>query len=186
MGGDSRREYLATIRQRYSEASKEAKGLILQEFCAVCDYHRKHAIRLLKQHRVRPRGRPGRNPVCHSPELLTALKRIWLVTDQMCSKRLVAAIPFWLPFYEKAYPKLELLLKYAEFFRISLYELTGIERLKGIEQKMAAAPLPTDEERRILEAYKKLDPDGPVRQAIDILLSKVNQKKNDNQSSDSD
>ena len=35
-----------------------------------------------------------------------ALKRIWLVSDQMCSKRLVAAIPLWLPFYEKAYEKL--------------------------------------------------------------------------------
>ena len=106
MGGDSRREYLATIRQRYSEASKEEKGLILQEFCAVCGYHRKHAIRLLNRRRKRPRGRPGRRPVYHSPELLTALKRIWLVTDQMCSKRLVAAIPLWLPFYEKAYEKL--------------------------------------------------------------------------------
>jgi len=38
--------------------------------------------------------------------LLTALKRIWLATDQMCSKKLVAAIPLWLPFYERAYEKL--------------------------------------------------------------------------------
>jgi len=106
MGGNSRQEYLAAIRQRYSEASKEEKELILQEFCAVCGYHRKHAIRLLNRRRKRPRGRPGRRPVYHSPELLTALKRIWLVTDQMCSKRLVAAIPLWLPFYERAYEKL--------------------------------------------------------------------------------
>jgi hypothetical protein len=38
--------------------------------------------------------------------LLTALKRIWLATDQMCSKKLVAAIPLWLPFYERAYETL--------------------------------------------------------------------------------
>ena len=30
-----------------------------------------------------------------------ALKRIWLASDQMCSKKLVAAIPLWLPFYDK-------------------------------------------------------------------------------------
>ncbi len=106
MGGNSRREYRATIQQRYCEASKKEKGLILQEFCAVCGYHRKHAIRLLNRRRKRPRGCPGRRPVYHSSELLIALKRIWLVTDQICSKRLVAAIPLWLPFYEKAYEKL--------------------------------------------------------------------------------
>ena len=106
MGGDSKREYLAAIRQRYLQASREEKGLILQEFCAVCGYHRKHAIRLLNRRRKRPRGRPGRRPVYHSPELLMALKRIWLATDQMCSKKLVAAIPLWLPFYERVYEKL--------------------------------------------------------------------------------
>ena len=88
MSGDSKREYLAAIRQRYSEASREEKGLILQEFCAVCSYHRKHAIRLLNRRRKRPRGCPGRRPVYHSPERLTVLKRIWLATDQMCSKKL--------------------------------------------------------------------------------------------------
>ena len=31
----------------------------------------------------------------------------------------------------KAYPKLKLLIKYAKFFRVSLYELTGIAELKG-------------------------------------------------------
>ena len=61
MGGDSRREYLRAIRQRYSEASKEEKGLILQEFCEVCKYHRKHAIRLLNQRKRGPTKRPGRS-----------------------------------------------------------------------------------------------------------------------------
>jgi hypothetical protein len=36
MGGKSRREYLIAIQPRYLEASKEEKGLILQEFCEVC------------------------------------------------------------------------------------------------------------------------------------------------------
>jgi hypothetical protein len=101
MGGESRREYLKAIRQRYVAASREEKGVILREFCAICNYHRKHAIRLLNQRRRDPRRKPGRKPVYHSTELLRALKRIWLSTDQMCSKKLVAAIPLWLPFYER-------------------------------------------------------------------------------------
>ena len=106
MGGDSRREYLRAIRQRYSEATKGDKGLILQEFCEVCKYHRKHAIRLLNQRKKGPTKRPGRRPIYRSAEFMKALGRIWLATDQMCSKKLVVAIPLWLPFYEGAYEKL--------------------------------------------------------------------------------
>ncbi len=106
MGGDSRREYLIAIRQRYLVASKEEKGLILQEFCEVCKYHRKHAIRALNQRKRGSTKRAGRKPIYHSPELLRALKRIWLATDQICSKKLVATIPLWLPFYGGTYGKL--------------------------------------------------------------------------------
>ncbi|MDH3892901.1 MAG: transposase family protein [candidate division Zixibacteria bacterium] len=106
MGGDSKQDYLDAILPRYLEASKQEKGIILREFCAVCDYHRKHAIRLLNHRKREPTKRPGRKALYHSPEFLRALKRIWLATDQMCSKKLVAAIPLWLPFYEGSYGKL--------------------------------------------------------------------------------
>ena len=106
MGGNSRREYLRAIRQRYGEALREEKGVILREFCAVCSYHRKHAIRLLNGRRSVAKRKPGRSPVYQSTELLKALKRIWLTTDQICSKKLVAAIPLWLPFYEETYERL--------------------------------------------------------------------------------
>jgi len=36
-------------------------------------------------------------------ELLAALKRIWFASDQMCSKKLVAVLPLWLPFYAGAH-----------------------------------------------------------------------------------
>jgi hypothetical protein len=103
MGEESRREYLAAIGLRYHEASKQEKTVILNEFCAVCGYHRKHALRLLNQREKKPGKRPGRKPRYNAPELITALKRLWLATDQMCSKKLVAAIPLWLPFYEGHY-----------------------------------------------------------------------------------
>jgi hypothetical protein len=106
MGKNERHAYLEAVIERYLKASKKAKTAILDEFCQVCNYNRKYAIRLLNRQRKRPKRRPGRKPVYRSTEFLKALKRIWLVSDQMCSKRLVAAIPLWLPFYEHAYEKL--------------------------------------------------------------------------------
>ena len=107
MGKNERQAYLKAIRSRYRRARKKAKVTILDEFCSVCGYHRKYAIRLLnKPGKPRKRRPPGRKPVYASAELLLALKRIWFASDQMCSKKLKAAIPLWLPFYETVYKAL--------------------------------------------------------------------------------
>jgi len=107
VGKNERQAYLKAIRSRYRRARKKAKITILDEFCSVCGYHRKYAIRLLnKRTKPRKRRRPGRKPVYASAELLLALKRIWFASDQMCSKKLKAAIPLWLPFYETVYKAL--------------------------------------------------------------------------------
>ena len=47
MGHNERKTYLKKIRSRYRNANKSTKVKILDEFCAVCDYHRKHAISVL-------------------------------------------------------------------------------------------------------------------------------------------
>jgi len=99
----ARREYLEAIRRRYRKARKKDKKPILDEFCTNCGYHRKYAIRLLG---LPPRPRvnhPGAKPIYDSEALLLALKRIWFATDQMCSKKLKAAILLWLPHYEQEY-----------------------------------------------------------------------------------
>ena len=54
MGKNERQAYLKAIRSRYCRAGKKAKVTILDEFCAVCGYHRKYATRLLNQ-RSKPR-----------------------------------------------------------------------------------------------------------------------------------
>jgi hypothetical protein len=43
----SKRDYLRRIYARYQGASWEEEQLILDEFCANCDYNRKYAIRVL-------------------------------------------------------------------------------------------------------------------------------------------
>ena len=109
MGKTERQAYLEAIHSRYREADKRGKAAILDEFCSVCGYNRKYAIRLLGKRMCSPsskRRAPGRQSIYNIPELLTALKRIWFATDQMCSKKLKAAIPLWLPFYADSYEPL--------------------------------------------------------------------------------
>lgn len=100
---NARREYLEAIRKRYCKARKKDKKPILDEFCANCGYHRKYAIRLLGRLPKASGKNPGAKPVYDSEALLTPLKRIWFATDQMCSKKLKAAISLWLPHYEQEY-----------------------------------------------------------------------------------
>jgi hypothetical protein len=99
MGKNSRKEYLAKIRGRYRKAGRREKGAILAEFCAVCGYNRKYAIRILNARKREPARKPGPKPVYDAP-VIAHLKALWLATDQMCSRKLTAAIALWLPYYE--------------------------------------------------------------------------------------
>src|SRR4030065_448066 len=107
MGKHEKRVYLEAIRNRYRKARRADKRTILDEFCSVCDYQRKYAIQLLGRKPARSPRRPGRPSQYNHPALLTVLRKIWLATDQMCSKRLVAAMPLWLPHYETRFGTLD-------------------------------------------------------------------------------
>lgn len=100
MSGNSKREYLEKIQWRYHRCKKRAKGRILDEFCKVCGYHRKYALRLLRRGKSKRLKRTGPKPR-YGPGEVALLRTIWLATDQMCSKRLKAALPLWLPYYEE-------------------------------------------------------------------------------------
>lgn len=103
MGKKEKQAYLKAIKWRYKKAGRADKGKILDEFCAVCGYARKYALRLLNQsgHQV-PTAKPGRPSRYAREEIIAPLRAIWLATDQMASKRLVSALPLWLPYYEAA------------------------------------------------------------------------------------
>lgn len=105
MGIKSRPEYLQSIRERYQRVGRTFKSKILDEFCAACGYHRKQALRLLRQATRPRRRRRGRKPQ-YDALICAILKDIWLATDQLCSKRWKAALPLWLPYYEQQHGRL--------------------------------------------------------------------------------
>jgi hypothetical protein len=94
----SKREYLQRIHSRYQRAGREHKSKILDEFCAVCAYHRKFAVRLLNRSLRQRRRRPGPKPKYDPKDLLPALTQVWLQAEQPCGKLLKATLPLWLPF----------------------------------------------------------------------------------------
>ncbi len=79
-----KRDYLARIKDRYRHAGRKHKKIILDEFCAVCGHHRKHAIRLLNQDGRRKRKKPGR-PGRFRAEDIQVLEGIWLNADRQSS-----------------------------------------------------------------------------------------------------
>ena len=112
MGKHEKKAYLKQIKPRYKKVTKAEKQRILDEFCAVCGYHRKYAIRALNRRQSTQRSRQsGRKPTYDRDTIIEPLKRIWLATDQMCSKKLAAAMPLWLPFYDGAFEPLEETIK---------------------------------------------------------------------------
>ena len=102
MSKRSREEYRRTIRRRYFEADRFEKRIILDEFCEVCGYNRKYAIRIINQvFKVKKTGKSGRPREFDDPLIMEVLLRIWRVMNLPCSRRLKTGIPLWLPFYEK-------------------------------------------------------------------------------------
>lgn len=107
---EMRRIYLETIRSRYRKSTKKEKSLILNEFCEVCGYERKYAIRILWGH-VEPRShRPGPKR-SYSHQVTPHLIYFWNAMNRSCSKKMKAALPLWLPYYrEPIEPKTKALL----------------------------------------------------------------------------
>ncbi|MDR3502183.1 MAG: integrase [Legionella sp.] len=109
MGKLSMELYLKNLSKRYRTAGKREKGVILQELCDSSSYHKKHAIRLLNavSKKSQRKTKTGRPPLYPENLYLEPLKRIWLLSDQLCGKRLKMALPLWLPHYGEAYDVLE-------------------------------------------------------------------------------
>jgi hypothetical protein len=93
----ARREYTQAIYQRYRQAKRAEKGRILDEFCQVAGYHRKHAMRVLKAPPGATAARARHRAATYSPAVIEALRAIWRAAGYPWSLRLKALLPLWLP-----------------------------------------------------------------------------------------
>lgn len=91
---------MARIWPRYQRAGRKHKQLILNEFCINCEYERKYAIKLLNKP-LGGRQRPPGPEATYGETEREVLAYLWRQTDYLCSKRLKAALPIWLPHYER-------------------------------------------------------------------------------------
>jgi hypothetical protein len=105
MSKKSKDEYLIEVRKRYPKVNKEEKQKILNEFCSVCEYNRKYAIRLINEKSLisknKKRHKPGPKPKYNTLGIIQFLKDLWISTNLICSARLKAIIPYWLGWYKK-------------------------------------------------------------------------------------
>lgn len=97
MSIEARREYLLAIRERYQKAKRREKSQILNEYCQVCEYDRKYAIRVLNRPIGERQNRPGPK-LKYDAEVIKHLVELWRQMDQMCSKNMKVAMPEWLPY----------------------------------------------------------------------------------------
>jgi hypothetical protein len=116
MSQRTRKEVLERLRKSYGKGSRFERTRVLDEATRLLGYHRKAAIRALRQKaggkgvggsKAGPAGGVrGRPKKYLASELLEPLRKIWLTAQQPCGRRLVGALPDWVPAYEEEYRRL--------------------------------------------------------------------------------
>jgi len=108
MSAQTKNEVMAKLRTRYAGAGPAYKSKLLDQAVELFGLHRKSAIRALRRSSPALRvGTPMGRPRQYEPaSLLPVLKPIWLGCQQPCGKRLVAALPDWIPAYEEEFGRL--------------------------------------------------------------------------------
>jgi len=106
MSHEANREYLETIRDAYGKSSRWDKSLILRHAMVVTGLSRKRIIRLLNgRNTIAPPRRAGRR-ARYGEDVFLHVKRLWLLMEQPCGKKLKVLIPRLLASYRKREPNL--------------------------------------------------------------------------------
>lgn len=132
----------------YKRAGKKRKGEILESVTQLADYNRSYAARVLRQRarptvlgrlrkdgvnitlvedeRAKKKKKPRKRPRKYDKEVFIALRKIWVICDCICGKRLGPYLPEIVPILE-AWEELEI----SEEVRKKLFEISPatIDRL---------------------------------------------------------
>src|SRR3981189_3538935 len=127
----ARRAGVAALTERSRAAKRAEKGRILSARSATAGWHRKHAVRALRQHETAgpegvkpPQERKGR----YGATIKDAMTALWEASDRVCGKRLKVMIPTLLPALER-HGRLKLGL--ADRDRVLAISSATIDRLLG-------------------------------------------------------
>ena len=112
MSKETKDQILARLRRRYATAGAQHKVKLLNLAVELLGYHRKAAIRALRQPSAKelvakPNLVLGRPKTYQPASLLPILKPIWFKAFQPCGSRLHALLPEWLPAYELEHRRLD-------------------------------------------------------------------------------
>jgi hypothetical protein len=88
----TRKELIEAIGARYHGAAFGDRIKILEEFVALTGYHRKHAIRVLREEVSTAKAARAPNRL-YDEAVRQALTVLWEAADRVCGKRLKALIP---------------------------------------------------------------------------------------------
>jgi len=91
--------YLKKVHLRYKKATKKEKSRLLTEAEIICEYSRKHLIRIMNSDFSCELTRRGRKAK-YTLEDSVHLAKLWKLMRYMCSVRMVAAMPVWLEYYD--------------------------------------------------------------------------------------
>ena len=154
----ARREVVSAVMERYRSAKRAEKGSILDALCATTGWHRKHAVRALRQHETvgpgeveAPRERRRR----YSATIKDAMAALWEASDRVCGKRLKVMIPTLLPALEQ-HGRLQ--LGQADRDRVLAISAATIDRLL-VDVKIAAS----GGRRRRAGFYSAIRREVPIR-----------------------
>src|ERR1700676_2328114 len=154
----ARREVVSAVTERYRSAKREEKGRILDALCATTGWHRKHAVRALRQHETvkldgveAPQERRRR----YGATIKDAMTALWEASDRVCGKRLKVMIPTLLPALEQ-HGRLQ--LGQADRDRVLAISAATIDRLL-VDVKIAAS----GGRRRRAGFYSAIRREVPIR-----------------------
>jgi hypothetical protein len=154
----ARREVVSAVAERYRSAKRAEKGRMLDALCATTGWHRKHAVRALRQHEtVGPGGveAPRERRRRYGATIKDALTALWEASDRVCGKRLKVMIPTLLPALEQ-HGRLQ--LGQADRDRVLAISAATIDRLL-IDVKVAAS----GGRRRRAGFYSAIRREVPIR-----------------------
>lgn len=142
-----KRSVAAQMASGYQRAGKKQKGVILGQFVELTGYVRRYGARLLRQHGKKVTvgtttiigdvtKKPVRNrQAVYDSEVVEALRKIWMIMDCICGKRLKAALDELIPVLKR---NMEIQLDPATEDKLRAISASTIDRLLAADRKKQA------------------------------------------------